>query len=576
MYYVIHTGTIAVSLRNTAIIAERSKLIIYYHHMFLTYQMTTKFKKSTHNGLSALIQAAASQLGDLGETTTVIEATAITPTMESEYSSGDVSDLDLDGNSSHSRICPIAFTVTSLLTSSFPEVLMHLLVDPANENIITFLPDGKYFAIRRVDFTDLLLYKHFHLTSYDDFLELILNWGFIRVNGNSINNADNNNHDSNDNTVPSCSSSGKADIYVFRHLHFEKKQPIDLNKIKYKNVNKLFLSQTILQKCVSEESTNASSSNKTIETTHSLNNTNIKQQLSPSYIRGDSDDYHNRFRLSTNDISKPTPILGPFSLSSSNYCDQPSQLRRRSSFDYYSDFSVHNSHSNRSTHITNNGTRHSQEQERRHPTASTLVDGGVETATQNIVTDAIEALLFDESHTRDTFMKHEMELSVSSLPGVVPISKQLFSKKNEGPNDTLHCNNNDGGSRWTRSSDGKKKGGKRSTSFSLSSKNTRKLHGRGRKKNFPALLSSSSSSSMLQSSWEIKTTCAITSSLEYASRNSNDGGSLSSNLRVVIPSDDSSAWQQRYVGSMVVSPTRMEAAALLVGQSRYRNDKEFY
>jgi len=548
--------------------------------------MNTKSKKSTPNGLSALIQAAASQLGDLGETTTVIEAT--TPSLESEYSSGGVSDLDLDGNSSHSRMCSIAFTITPLLTSSFPEVLMRLLVDPANENIVTFLPDGKYFAIRRVDFTDQLLYKHFHSTSFDDFLELIFNWGFIRVNDNSINNADNDIDDSNNNTVPSCSSSDKANIYVFRHLHFERKQPLDFNKIKCRNVDKIFLPQTILQKCLSEESTNTSSSNKTIETTYSMNNTKIKQQLFPSYIRSDSEAYHKRFRLSTIDISKPTPILDPLSLSSSNYCDQPAQLRRRSSFELrgvaqaiatsklhlhdYSDCSVYNGNSNKSTQNTKSDTRHSQQQERRHPTALTLVDGGVKTATQNIVTDAIEALLFDESHTRDTFMRHEMELSVSSLPGVVPISKQLFSEKNEGPNDTSHCSNNDGGIRKTRGSDGKKNGGKRSTLFSSSSKNARKPNGRRRKK----YLSTSSSSSKLQSSWEINTTCAINSSLEYASRNSDDGGFLSSNLRVVIPSDDSSAWQQRYVGSMVVSPTRMEAAALLVGQSRYRNDNELY
>jgi hypothetical protein len=56
-----------------------------------------------------------------------------------------------------------------------------------------------------------------------------------------------------------------------------------------------------------------------------------------------------------------------------------------------------------------------------------LVDGAVERATQSIVTDAIETLLFDEGHTRKMYLKHEHELSKSSLPGIVPISKQLFS-----------------------------------------------------------------------------------------------------------------------------------------------------
>jgi hypothetical protein len=58
----------------------------------------------------------------------------------------------------------------------------------------------------------------------------------------------------------------------------------------------------------------------------------------------------------------------------------------------------------------------------------------VDNATHNIVTDAIETLLFDESHTRATYLKHEKELSTSSLPGVVPISKQLFSPStSDGP-----------------------------------------------------------------------------------------------------------------------------------------------
>jgi hypothetical protein len=57
------------------------------------------------------------------------------------------------------------------------------------------------------------------------------------------------------------------------------------------------------------------------------------------------------------------------------------------------------------------------------------VDGAVEAATHTIVTDAIESLLFDEEHTRETYRKHEKELSISTLPGVIPISKQLFASE---------------------------------------------------------------------------------------------------------------------------------------------------
>lgn len=74
-----------------------------------------------------------------------------------------------------------------------------------------------------------------------------------------------------------------------------------------------------------------------------------------------------------------------------------------------------------------------------------LVDGAVEKATHTIVTDAIETLLFDEGHTRETYRKHEKELSKSSLPGVIPISQQLFAPPTEGtqtpPNEDMSTPN---------------------------------------------------------------------------------------------------------------------------------------
>ena len=60
-----------------------------------------------------------------------------------------------------------------------------------------------------------------------------------------------------------------------------------------------------------------------------------------------------------------------------------------------------------------------------------LVSQAVFGATHTIVSDAIETLLRDEDHTRETFQKHANELSKSSLPGLVPISKQLFSQQEE-------------------------------------------------------------------------------------------------------------------------------------------------
>lgn len=56
-----------------------------------------------------------------------------------------------------------------------------------------------------------------------------------------------------------------------------------------------------------------------------------------------------------------------------------------------------------------------------------LVDRAVESATHTIVTDAIETLLCDESHSKVTYIKHEKELSRSTIPGVTSIIEQLFS-----------------------------------------------------------------------------------------------------------------------------------------------------
>lgn len=557
--------------------------------------MTPNISKSC-SGFSALIQAATSQLGDVGKHATFIEANRIGTISPATI-------LTLEGGSSSSSVSPNnhsdAAPITPLLTAipyqetrvgngsfSFPEVLMNLLVNQANENVVTFLPDGKYFAIRRKDFTDLILDKYFDLANFDNFLELIIKWGFVRVDGNSL-----------VKTVGHNSSTGnnKNDIYVFRHAHFGINQRVDLNKVQFKDTEKA-LSQITIQKCLSdEESTKNSSFSSNISIIEAKADTQIKnnsmQQMSPCHIKQDSKDCHQRLRSSCKEvstsISTSTQVLpDPISPFSSNYSVvQPTQLKRQSSLELRSvaqaitASKLHLRDSGTYTTITDrntdNNTRRSQHQERRRSTASTLVEGGVKSATRSIVSDAIEALLFDESHTRDTFKRHEQELSLSSLPGVVPISQQLFSE------------NTISGNKKNDSRKGKRKhprNTRTNTQAPASSrshlKNKRKPSGRGTKK-------TSLAPSKLQSSWEINTVCAINSSLEDASRSNNyisnnnnnsinSGGCYSSsNLRVVIPSDDVQlSWQQRYTTSMVVSPTRiMEAAALLVSQSRNRIDE---
>eukprot|EP00536_Pseudo-nitzschia_multiseries_P001036 jgi/Psemu1/300479/fgenesh1_kg.13_\ len=185
----------------------------------------------------------------------------------------------------------------------------------------------------------------------------------------------------------------------------------------------------------------------------------------------------------------------------------------------------------------------------RQSTSSSLVDGGVETATHTIVTDAIEALLFDETHTRETYNRHEKELSVSSLPGVVPISKQLFSvsDNNGASSDTTPNENNEGG---------------------VTTETTRN----------PTRETDTDRPTQEPSSSPWSEGKANIGSLEDASKTADEKVPSSPSLlkcgklRVVIPrhSDEPLLQRDSVYGSMVVSPARMEAAAALVSQSRIR------
>jgi len=542
----------------------------------LTSQMTPKMS-TAYSGLSALIQAATSQLGDLAETSTSeTNPPLVSPPLLSNPTTPilEGADLDLDRISSSNRNGSEAATVTPMLKSIqhpglgnpeklyFPEVLMSLLANPANEDIVTFLPDGKYFAIRMLEFATGLLYKHFRLTSFEDFLVETRGWGFLRVNDNineDCNSTCGNTNDGNYNEASNSNSNTcNADIYVFRHPHFEKDKPVDLSEIRFQNGDAMTYQK---HECFSLGDKSKPRAILRQNSNCEVNNT--KRQLSLSDTHRASADNRQRLRMESKPMSvdlDPRPLTG-------NSCDQPAQhLRRRSSLELRgvaqaitaSKINLNNKreatkegdcnnqdtsmiYDNDNTKYPRSGPDHTSPQSAL--SSLSLVDGGVETATQNIVTDAIEALLFDESHTRETYNRHEKELSVSSLPGVVPISKQLFSaNENNAASSNAICNNDEAIRARKKTS-----------------------NGRGKKKVAKKVSQSSSSSC----SWVINT--AI-DSLEDASRNNDNNSSSSSfssncNLRVVIPSDD--IGDQRR--SMVVSPARMEAAAALVSQSRNTN-----
>jgi len=174
-----------------------------------------------------------------------------------------------------------------------------------------------------------------------------------------------------------------------------------------------------------------------------------KRRLSPSHVQRDSEDMilkeqrlgqgGSALKAMSSDANSPA-ILAAIS-TSNDACDAP---LRRSSMElrgvaqaitssklklYNGEIAAGDEDENRTDgtyNLSHSGGGRQRPEERRSSTAS-LVDGGVEAATHTIVTDAIETLLFDERHTRETYLKHEKELSISSLPGVVPISKQLFA-----------------------------------------------------------------------------------------------------------------------------------------------------
>jgi len=436
---------------------------------------------------------------------------------------------------------------------------MVLLLNPVHEDVVTFLPDGKYFAIRRADFTNQLLHEHFQLRCFDEFLEVAKGWGFVRVNGNI--NQVGNNYSKGDAGEPSSTKhrsnvdSSKADIYVFRRSYFEKNRPIDLTKLRFQNET-------------------GDSSPQTTHTTGSgkSNSMTKKRELSALHTDKDSGRNH-RQRLRRKSKTVPEDVDHPLSIPSGS-CDQPAQQRRRrsslelrgvaqaitSSKIYLSNTSDiiqdDDSHHNLMMDTADGGSSSGSgpdhitaPQLKRQSTTSSLVDGGVETATHTIVTDAIEALLFDETHTRETYNRHEKQLSVSSLPGVVPISKQLFS-----------ASDNNGASSGTNPTENDEGGVMTETSGDLG----KEIHS-----NKPRQEPSSSSCSVDKA----KIDC-----LEDASKIANKKVPLSSpfskcgNLRVVIPRHGGEPQPQRdsVYGSMVVSPARMEAAAALVSQSRIR------
>lgn len=74
---------------------------------------------------------------------------------------------------------------------------------------------------------------------------------------------------------------------------------------------------------------------------------------------------------------------------------------------------------------------------------SSLSQQEVDDATHSVVGAAIDALLWDEDHTRKTMLKHGELLSGASLPGVVPISHQILKSAHPLSRNACHASHSE-------------------------------------------------------------------------------------------------------------------------------------
>mmetsp|Transcript_32620 Transcript_32620/g.75038 ORF Transcript_32620/g.75038 Transcript_32620/m.75038 type:complete len:469 (-) Transcript_32620:492-1898(-) len=339
--------------------------------------------RASHSGLSALLSAVTLQLSESAsneDSKTDQEPVA----SHAEPMSMTQDEDDNANNNSSSRVTqttppmmPEAHAAPT--TRSFPLTLMTLLMDPDNDNTITFLPDDKYFALRSDIFSSTLMSQHFSINEWEAFLQALANWGFVRIETRFHN------------------------IEVFRHPMFRKGD--------WKQVEKMTQGESAESKPQPPPPSSDDPS--------SLPEVSLSTSVSESFKR----------RLSPAHAEKATPSTAKVRIHTEEdeVCapdSRPSSAGRRRKLS--DDDCRHLAVTITTEKLKLEQTKH-EDANKSMPLESQAVFG----ATHTIVTDAIETLLRDEDHTRKTFQKHADELSKSSLPGLVPISKQLFCSSAE-------------------------------------------------------------------------------------------------------------------------------------------------
>lgn len=358
------------------------------------------------SGLSALIQAATSQLGQLAEQASDPRHRNVDHQFYSLSSKVDDGANEDDGESSdrEERQDTPAQTPTMISEpdprkQSFPELLMTLAMDPSNIDVITFLPDGKFFVVRAKDFSEEIMVHHFAMTTFEDFLDLTYDWGFSRI-------------------LQDLNCTG---IEVFRHPQFIKGEWDKCGNIKV-GASPTELRVSALPERARIEYTLSDDSAASV----SANSSNTKRRLSPGFNGGrESESSVTSQRHRTKDSHEQSPQHSR-KRSESKSDSEAGDISNRSD-----DFrSIALAITTEKLNIKCDAERKGDDEK-----CSPLIERALESTTHTIVTDAIESLLRDEGHTKETYLKHEKELSRSSLPGIVPLSKQLFSPKDDVTND---------------------------------------------------------------------------------------------------------------------------------------------
>ena len=409
-------------------------------------------KLSFHSGLSALIEAATTQLSQVDDGNNLAHgqtSTGTTPryTPHGFHTNSTATKKPYNSVTSPSLLqtTPILRPEATGLTSlsavasttearqqTFPEILMTVLEDSANANVATFLPDGQFFALRRKEFSETsMMSTYFAAASFGEFLEKIHNWGFFRIIDHRTAAAAA--ASAGDTEDPPDYSSG---IEIFRHPMFAKGDWERCSRICFgESPTDVRLSalpdRARIEYTLSDESTlNAS-----------------KRRLSPSHTRRASESSLSKQRLSSTDIhdvfdaaisKSESAETTSTDASAKNTACTPSHHRPDAATTTENNVSSSPSLSvskmeedlrSLALAITTEKLDLKTDVDDDGDASTPLIQKAVENATCTIVTDAIETLLRDEDHTRETYLKHERELSKSSLPGIVPISKQLFAQE---------------------------------------------------------------------------------------------------------------------------------------------------